>query len=476
MRKVCGARRSQLIAQFLGESTVLALLAAAMAVFISERILPYFNSFVQSEIEIAVLAKGNSLLWLFVVVALVSVCSGSYPALVLSAFKPVKVLKGKFGGAKPSHFRTTLVIAQCAFSILFIIMALVVQKQLQYCRSTDLGYGIDRIIVVPVGEIRDQLETVKTELRRHPNIQFVSSTTNLSNYRFGGGAGQVKIPGQPDDTMIDMCHANVDDDYLNLFEIEILEGRNFSRTIPTDATEAFILNETAVKMLGWEKSAIGREFGVNENRKGKVIGVIKDFHQESLHESIKPLYLFMDPEGSYHYLCARILPNDMGETIAFIKATISKIAPNAAFNYQFYDEIFDQEYQVEQKLGRLFNIFAALAVAIACLGLFGLVSLTVAQRTKEIGIRKVLGASPMNVTTLLTQDYAKWLLVAGFISWPLAWHAANQWLQSFAYRIDLNWGLFMLASALLLGIVLLTVGYQAFRAANANPVEALRYE
>ncbi len=475
MRKVCGANRSQLIMQFLGESTVLTLLATIMAIYISALVLPYFNSFVESEIEMGILIKGQSLLWLFTVIALVCICSGSYPALVLSAFEPVMVLKGKFGNAKPSHFKTALVIAQCAFSMLFIIMVLVVHKQLAFFRNNDLGLKKDPIVVIRLdGKITANLEAVKTELRRYPNILHVSSVSYLANQSYT--QRRLKIPGQPDDATIDMCYSNVDYDYLDLFEIEVMAGRKFSKDFPTAVRSSFILNETATKALGWKESAIGREFSDGPNRKGTIIGIIKDFHLESLHEPIKPLYLFIDPDDSYYNLCVRISPNKIPETIAFIKATIGRIAPNFAFNYRFYDEIFDQQYRVEQKLGRLFSIFAALAVTIACLGLFGLVSLTTAQRTKEIGIRKVLGASPARITTLLTRDYAKWVFLASLIAWPLAWYGANKWLQSFAYRTNLNWELFVLSSALLLGIVLLTVGYQAFRAANANPVVALRYE
>ncbi len=475
VRKVCGARRSQLIAQFLGESIVLTLIAVVMAIVILELVLPYLNSFVERDLELSALFHGTSLVRLIVLFMLVSVCSGSYPALVLSGFSPVRVLKGRLGSTRPSHFRTTLVVAQCVFSIVFIVMALVVLKQMEYFRSQDVGYNIDRIVVVGIDKVlRDNLEAVKVELRQYPGILQVSSVSYLANQSFT--ARRIQIPGGGEDATIDMCYSNVDFDYLDLFEMKILEGRKFLRASASDVKGAYILNETAVKSLGWEGSAIGKEFSDRPGNKGKVIGIIKDFHLESLREEIKPMYLFIDPDGLYYNLCVRISPRNIPETIAFIKTTINRIVPDFMFNYRFYDEIFDSQYRAEQKLSRLFSFFAALGGLMACLGLVGLVSLTVAQRTKEIGIRKVLGASPLGITALFTLDYVRWVIVASVIGWPLAWYGAREWLQSFPYRVDLGWDVLLFSSILLIASILLAVGPQAIRAASANPVEALRYE
>jgi len=470
VRKVNGASRRQLIFQFLGESVMLTFFATMLSVGLVAAILPVFNAFVEREIGIETLFGVRILQSVAGVILLVGGCAGSYPALILSGFKPANVLKGRFGGARPSRFRKALVVVQCACSLLFIVAPLIVRQQVRYGRDIDQKYGKDQILVLMLDRsLRDNLVAVKNELRSNPDVIQVSSMSYLLNKAYSGK--RVQVPGAADGTTIDMAYSNIDFDYLELFGVEVTEGRGFSPEISGDVRGAYIVNQTAARALGWEGAAVGRQF-----EKGKVIGVVKDFHFESFHETIKPLYFFIDPEGLSLAVCVKMSTRNLRETIDEIGQTVRRIVPDSEFRYQFYDEAVDSQYRNEQRLEQLFSGFAFLAVGVACLGLFGLVSLTAEQRTKEIGIRKVLGASSLGIVSLLTRDYAKWVLVASVCAWPVAWYIADSWLQSFPYRVDLSAWVFLLCSFLLLGIVLLTVGYKALRVANANPVNALRYE
>jgi putative ABC transport system permease protein len=480
IRKIIGARRGQLIRQFLCESTVLAFIALLFSLVIVEIVLPAFNSFVERDLHLDLTANSSLLLWLLAIMALIGIGAGSYPAWGISAFRPVTVLKENFkGNPGGGVIRNTLVVFQFTVSIILIACTLVVKKQLDYVRDKDVGYSKDQIITVTVRdrEARRNFEAIKTELKRHPEIISVSSSSNLPNYI--ASQGRARWPGIPEDLDIPIYVGLVDFDFLDLYEIEIVDGRNFSRDYPSDAGGAFLLNESAVRAIGWE-SPVGREFihggHLGVGGRGEIVGVMKDFHLHSLHQEIEPLYFYLDPGQDHSYLSIKVRPQHLSETVDYIKTQMEAFSPKFPFEYRFFDDVFDEVYKSERKLGSVLSIFSLLAVVIACLGLYGLVSFTTEQRTKEIGIRKVMGATLTNIVTLLTKDFSKWVVIANLIAWPVVYYAMNNWLQNFAYRTEIGLATFVTSAVIVLLIALLTVSHQAISAALTNPIDSLRYE
>ena len=476
MRKAVGANRLQLAKQFLGESIFLSFIALLLAVALVELFLPAFSSLMDR--KLVVNYYGNRLLLpgLIGIALFVGIVSGSYPAFFLSAFQPLgmlrKTLKTGLGHSKP---RRILVVLQFVISIVLIIATMIIYSQLNYVRTKKLGFNKEQVVVIPIRDntVRQRYESVKTELLQNSSITGATAASYLP-----GGIKWIQsfwwegIQDDDDNTMAFDC---VDHDFIETFEIELAAGRDFSKDFITDAKEAYILNEAAVRKTGWD-SPIGKKFSaITRNDEGSVIGVVKDFHFKSLHKKIEPLVLYIKPE-SFNYLSVRIRPSNISGTLDFIKERWNEFSPNRPFEYFFFDEYFDRLYKAEEKLGKIFGSFSLLAIFIACLGLFGLASFATEQRTKEIGIRKVLGASISGIVLLLSKDFTKLVIVSNLIAWPIAYWAMSRWLQDFAYRINIGLGTFLLAGAIALVIALLTVSLQAIKAALANPVEALRYE
>ena len=477
MRKVLGANRIQLIKQFMGESILMAFIALLLAAALMELFLPAFCSLIDRELVVNYLDNWLLLPDIIGIAMFVGIVSGSYPAFYLSAFQPLAVLRKTLQtGLARSRLRRALVVLQFVISVVLIIATIIIYGQLNYIRNRKLGFNKEQVVVLPIRDnhVRQKTESVKNELRQNPNI--ISATA--SSYIPGGMKWITSFSweGQRDDEDNTMGFSCIDHDFIQTFEIELVAGRDFSRDFVTDAKQAFIINEAAVKKTGWN-SPIGKRVTrfYPEFVQGSVIGVIKDFHLESLYKTIKPLVLLIDPEG-FQYLSVRIRPNDIPGTLDFIKKKWTEFSPNRPFEYFFLDNYFDKLYKAEEKLGQIFGYFTFLAIFIACLGLFGLASFATEQRTKEIGIRKVLGASIVGIVLLLSKDFTKLVIVSNLIAWPIAYYAMNRWLQDFAYRINIGVGTFLLAGAIALIIALLTVGFQAVKAALANPVEALRYE
>jgi putative ABC transport system permease protein len=475
MRKVIGANRMQLIRQFLGESTLFSLIALFISVMLVKLFLPAFRVFIDRKLEAGVIQDGTLILTLIGLVLFVGLVSGSYPSLVLSSFQPTAVLKGT--GARSSRssslFRNSLVVSQFVISAALIFCTIVVFNQLHFMRNKELGFVKDYVVTVPNPARGD--ETLKNKLRQNTQVLDVTSSNDLPydirSADFGKWDGY-----NPEEKLI--VYRNwVDANFLSFYDIPVVQGRGFAEEYNDKEGQVYILNEAAVKAIGWD-DPIGKRFGFRsgrEEKKGVVVGVVKDFHFAPLHLNIEPLALTPNSER-IDWLSIKISSQNIPETLAFIERTWKRHSPEGDFSYTFLDDRLDRLYRTEEKLGKTFSIYTFIALFVACLGLFGLASFTTAQRTKEIGIRKVLGATGWNITLLTTKKIMALVLMANAIAWPVAYFAMQNWLQNFAYRTEVGVWIFALSATLSLAIALLTVSYQTIKAATANPVDSLRYE
>jgi len=475
MRKVTGARKKDIILQFFGESILLSFIALASALILTFFFLPVFNSLSGKELALDFSNNMQIVLWLIIITLITGLLSGSYPALYLSSFRPVNVLKGpslKRSGYR-SPLRIILVVIQFTFTIILIIGTGIIYNQLNYISSRDLGYEKDYILYFPAlrGAFERDFDTVKNDLERYPDILNVTRSMPPS-FRLWDSM-EFDWEGKNPDERVIMYPCPVDYYYLETFKIEIADGRFFSREFSSDA-ENYLINEAAAKAMGME-SPIGKRFSY-EGREGRIIGILKDFHQLSLHSEIEPL-VFCEPTGGSGIVCVKINSKNVAETLDFLKSKWKEYVPEGyPFDYTFLDEAIDNFYKTERKVGSVSRYFTFLALFISCLGLFGLASFIADQRTKEIGIRKVLGASVSGVTLMLSKEFTKWVLIANVFAWPIAYFTMNRWLQNFAYRITIGVDVFILSAVLALIIAVVTVSYQAVKAARSNPVESLRYE
>lgn len=475
IRKVAGAERRQLTKQFIGESLAICLIAFLLAILFSSVLLPSFNYLAGKTISHSIFENVYCLLALFLAAVGVGVLAGIYPALVLSSYKPVIVLKGKYsGGSNGLLLRKVLVVSQFAISIGLIVATIIVYNQMNYMRSRDLGFSKDQIIVM--NTYGDPAKNVfRQALDQMPAVKSVAMSANVPGSVNSSAYSEIENKkGVLQVTALDLYF--VDFDYIDQFKMKIIAGRGFSRNFGTDSTQAMVLNESAVKLLGYAspQEAIGKRYK-QWGSEGKIIGVIKDFNFRSLQQPINPLSMRMNREY-YYLLSVNISAVDLPATITAIEKKWKELIPSWPFNYYFMDEFFDRQYRSEERFGKLFLNFAILAILISCLGLFGLASYSTLQRTKEIGIRKVLGASVASIVGLLSKDFLKLVAIAALIAFPVAWFAMDKWLQDFAYRIGVSWAAFVLAGILTTLIALFTISFQAIRAAIANPVRSLRAE
>ncbi|MGB2905473.1 MAG: ABC transporter permease [Candidatus Aminicenantaceae bacterium] len=476
LRKVVGAVRSQLIRQFLGESMLLAAIACAAAVILVIALLPSANTVMEKQLTFSFNTGGLALL--LGIVLLTGLAAGLYPALFLSAYQPAGVLKGAPGTrARKPLLRKVLVVTQFTISVLLLIATTSIYQQLNFMRHKDMGLNTDQVINMELrGGLRTNYRAIKTRLLQHPGIRAVSATNGSFFKRFGTTG--VSWEGKdPNDDGFFSIHA-VDYDYSAIFDLEMAQGRYFSREFPTDADEAIIVNEAAVAYMGLEDPLGQRIYcplPFDGDRSGLIVGVVKDFHYRSLHEEIRPLVLAVAP-GWFTDMYVRIQPDDPKATVGFIENTLKELAPDFPLEYTFLNADIDRLYKEDSRIGSLVRYGAALAVFIAGLGLFGLASFTAEQRTKEIGVRKVLGSSVREIVLLLTRDISRWVGLANLIAWPLAYLAVNAWLKSFAYRTDIGISIFLLTGLATLAVAFFSVAYQSLRAARANPVDSLRYE
>jgi putative ABC transport system permease protein len=474
VKKVVGARRPNLVTQFLGESMILAIVSVLLALGLVLVFLPVFNHFLGKGIGFEILGTAPVLAAIAAVTLFTGIVSGIYPALYLSAFSPVQIFKGLARSTRRMlNIRRSLVVFQFVISLTLIFCTLVVSRQLNFIRSKDLGFDKDNLIFFQCGDNPQvEFETMKRSLTRSPFISDVT-TTNAPLLWLGIETTGATWEGKTPDRFMNVQIRSVDFDYLRTFRMSLAEGRFFSREMRTDARTGFVLNEAAAKVMGLE-SPLGKWFSLDD-QKGEIIGVVRDFHHHSVHEAIEPVVFLMEPSWN-SYVFVRTEPGRTAEAIKVLADNWRRINPDRSFSLSFMDEEIDALYRSEKELGRFIQILSGLAVFISCLGLFGLVSYATEQRTKEIGIRKVLGASLLRIQVLLSMDFLKWVLIATALSWPVAYYVTHDWLQNFAYRTSIEVWDFMLAGALVLAVALLTVSFQSLRAAAADPVKSLRYE
>jgi putative ABC transport system permease protein len=479
IRKVVGARRKQLVRQLLGESIVLSFTAFFAAVFLLTLFFPAFRAFVDKPMEISIFSDAPFLLEAIGLVFLVGLLAGIFPALYLSSFRPVSALKGiATSSAGRFNMRNVLVIIQFSISIILIAVTLTIVKQMNYIRSRNMGFDREQVLVIDVRypKLRDHILNIKSTVLQNTNVLGASLSDNLPTNIVPRITARVEEGTLPDSKdSFGSYYTVVDQDFLDVHGIELLSGRNFSEKFTRESEESVIINETVANRLGW-KEPIGKMYktiAVAEN--GRVIGVIKDFHFQSLHHSIQPLTLMFGPNWC-RYLSLKINSSDIKGTIGFIRETVESFKPDYPFTYFFLDESFDEMYQEEQKLGKLFGNFTTLAVFISCLGLFGLASFAVETRIKEVGIRKVLGASISSIMMLISKGLTRSVFFANIFAWPVAYFVSYKWLENFAYRVNLGMGIFILSGLASLAIALLTISCQTIKAATANPVDSLRYE
>lgn len=487
VRKVAGAYRRQLIGQFLGESLLICSLALGITLALLEVALPFFNDLAGKELRLEYASNAWIPFALLGMALFAGIAAGSYPAFFLSAFEPASVLKGTGQPTvRKARFMNILVVAQFAISIGLIVGTLIITAQIDYVRSKDLGFDKENVVAIPLrtDEMRKGWEAVREDLLRNPDILDVGACSVLPGRVHNKRSFWKK--GAPQEEVLILNTMQVDYDFVQTVGMKIVEGRSFSREFGEDATGACLVNEAAVKLLG-EGSAIGKEIGEPDTEGpdlgdfSPILGVLKDFHFASLHTPIEPLILELvaDEQGAadnFGNLVVRIRPGNLSNALASLEETWKKHAGSAPFEYAFLDEELDQLYKEEERLGKVLRTFAGLAIFIACLGLFGLASFTAEQRTKEIGIRKTLGASVTSIVVLLSREFTYLVLIANLLAWPIAYYGMTRWLEGFAYRIDLGSETFILGGIAALMIAWLTVSYQAVRAALANPVKALRYE
>ncbi|MBN1271660.1 MAG: ABC transporter permease [Candidatus Aminicenantes bacterium] len=475
IRKVAGAVRGNLLRQFFGESIFMALVALLVAIGLVLLLLPAFNDLAAKELSLWSQGSLQTVLFLLAIAVFTGILAGIYPALFLSGFQPVQVLKGTlYSGGKGSGFRRVLVVFQFSLTILLIVCTLVVSNQLSFMRNHKLGYDKEHLVYgILRGNMRRQFDAVKEELLKNPNIVHVTSSGTIPTYGYNFSNSLWRWEGQNPDEEILMRAAFVDYDYCKTMGIEILEGRTFSREYSTDPTEALIVNEEAVKVMGME-SPLGKHLG-RVGGKTRIIGVVKNYHFRSLKQNIDPLILILSPRNCWA-LFACLKSENISQSLEYMEKVWNTFAPGYPFSYSFMDDALDSLYRSEQRIGTIFRYSAVLAVFISCLGLFGLASFMAEQRTKEIGIRKVLGATVPNILLLLSKEFTKWIILANIIAWPVAFYAMNKWLQGYAYRINIAVWSFLSAAVLALLIALFTVSYQTIKAATANPADSLRYE
>jgi putative ABC transport system permease protein len=473
VRKVVGAMRSMLAGQFMGEALLIAGLSAALAVVLVALLLPAFNSLTSKQM---VLPWSEPLFWGVIagLLAATGLLAGSYPALFLSSLNPVRILKGalKFD-SRSVWVRQGLVVFQFGLSVILIVGMIVIYRQVGFVQNKNLGFDRENLVYFPIeGELFNKFDLLKEQLTQVPGIKQVSHMTATPASNSNGTDG-ITWPGSDPNNQVRFTPVGVGYDFTKTMNLRMTDGRDFSKSFPTDSS-GVIVNETAVKVMGL-KDPVGREINWGKT-KVRIVGVLKDFHFQSLHNAIRPLIAYLgarQPQGS---VVVRIQAGKTPETLAAMERICKKLNPNVPFTYAFTDQEYARQYQSEQVVGKLAGYFASLAIFISCLGLFGLAAFTAEQRTKEIGVRKVLGASIAGIVGLLSRDFLRLVVMAIVLASPVAWYIMRQWLQGFAYQIDIEWWMFALAGIIAVLIAVFTISFQSIRAAMVNPVRSLRSE
>jgi putative ABC transport system permease protein len=488
VRKVIGAERGQLIVQFISETVLLSVLSMIIAAVVTFFIVPSLNDFTDKSIQFNPLTNLSLALLILGGGVVIGMLAGIYPALVLSGFQPITVLKNKItvgNGLSIPWLRQALVVIQFTLSVLLIVSTMIVYRQTKYLNNKDLGFNKEQIIHFQLrGDVENKLDAFKSELKKSSGIVSITSGYGLPGDQYAGDG--VVVPGKDGDKE---HSANVfigDYDYIKTLGLRVIAGRDFSRDRTTDEKEAFIINETAVKELGFDtpEKAIGQRLNWNEwvpkdslnpIKKGRVIGVVQDFHYKSLHEKLSSAVIQIYPQVSFK-IAVKLKIGDIKNTIAYINNVWNKFSPGYPIDYQFMDESYGKMYQNEEKLSDLLWVFTVMAIIVGCMGLFGLAAFAAEARTKEIGIRKVLGANVLQIVALLSKNFLILVVIASVIACVVGWWAMNNWLQDFPYRVTITWWVFGIAIIVAFLVAFITISFQSIKAAVANPVKSLRTE
>jgi putative ABC transport system permease protein len=474
IRKVMGAHKLQISRQFFGESILYTIIALGVSLILIELIQPFFNNLTGKNLVFEY-TNYQMLSGLILITIFTGLVSGIYPALFISSFQPIKVLKGNSSqkGSGGVGFRKALVIIQFSLSIILIISTLIIYSQLDYIQNKEMGYNKENILYLSLNsEIREKFDPLKSVLLQNSDIINIAKTSELPT-EINSIIRGITWEGKETDEGAAFGFASVDYDYFKTMNMQIVQGRAFSKHFPADSNN-YIFNEMAINVMGME-SPTGNQFALSEEDKGTIVGVVKNFHSLPLTYEIEPMIFLLLPDYQ-RYMLVKIKSDNIPGTIDKLESAWAQFSPGFPFEYHFLDEDFDMLYRDEIRSGKIFGYFVILAIFISCLGLFGLSSFTAEQRTKEIGVRKVLGATVSTILVILIKDFTKWVLYANLIAWPIAWFMMNNWLQNFAYKTEMALWVFLLAGSIALLIAIITVSSQAIKAAIANPVESLRYE
>ncbi|MFQ5771780.1 MAG: ABC transporter permease, partial [bacterium] len=477
LRKTVGAHKSQLRVQFIQESAFLAIIALVLAFVLLSLFIPAYNSIFDEQLSIFLLLNVKNIIVLISIALIVGLLAGLYPAFYLTKFEPAGVLKGgALSGSGKSAFRRNMVIFQFGISITLIIGMFTVYKQMKYIQTRSLGFDKENVVLIPVRsqQVVQRYETFRTELLRSSQIKSIAVSSDLPGETFYSNTNFVRRERSNDPVMLIVLMT--DYDFVATYRLDVLIGRNFSRAFSADTAGTLMLNEAAVQRFGWTpQEAIGKELIYFRGMTGKVVGVVKDFNFRSLHTKVEPMALILAP----NYISAisvRTQPGDIKRAISFIQQKWENSFPGELFEFSFLENRMNQLYENEMKMQNIFIVFSCFSIFVACLGLFGLAAFTASERTKEIGIRKVLGASTSRVLFLMSKEFVIWILLANIAAWPLAWYMMSKWLQNFAYQTDMGWFVFLLSGVMTLIIAVFTFSFQAVKAAMANPVDSLKYE
>jgi putative ABC transport system permease protein len=480
IRKTIGAYKHQLWRQFLSESVLLAFIALILAILLIKLFIPVFNSLSNKPLHTGLLFLSPNWLMLLSLTLVTGLLAGLYPAFYITAFEPAKVLKGTaLSGKGKSVFRRSMATLQFVISTTLIIGTLIIYNQMEYVQNKSLGFDKENVVLITTesNAVRQNIEFFRNTLMDDPRIMAVAASSNVpGSAMFSDTAFKRGDTGE----VYDLIYMRTDYDFVDTYKLKVLFGRQFSREFGTDPQGAILINEAAAREIGYSpEEAIGKQLNIiksaEEYVEGKIIGVIENFHFKSLHRIIEPFVILLDPD-SFRIISVRIQPGDVRGTLSFIQQKWTETFPAEEYEYGFLDDRISLLYESEGKMRQIFFVFSALSIFVACLGLFGLAAFTAQERTKEMGVRKVLGASEINVFVLLSKEFTKWVFIANVVAWPLAYYMMTKWLQNFAYRIGLGLWPFVLAAVLAFAIALITVSYQSIKAALMNPVDSLRYE
>ncbi|RJP66956.1 MAG: ABC transporter permease [Ignavibacteriales bacterium] len=473
LRKVVGAVRTSLAKQFYSESILITVLSAFLALVFVEMLLPVFNSVSGKNFSFLTPFQSDYLLAIFFIVLLTGIISGTYPAIFLSSFRPVEVLKGKFSfSAKGSFLRKALVVFQFALSIILIISTFTLSKQLAFMRNKNLGYEKEQLIYLPLrGETQRTYGFLKDELLKEPLISGVSGTQQEPTYMSANGTGSEWEGKDPAFNPL-VGFGVVDYDYVETMKISLIEGRDFSKSFASDSISGVLINEALMKLMGGN-SVVGKKFKWAND--GIIVGVMKNYHYSPIQTAIEPQAVYVSPK-QVNFAIVRLKEGNIHNSLEKVKAAWKNVNPEYPFEYKFFDEDFNQMFQADERMGILFRYASIFAIIVACLGLFGLSSFMAEQRIREIGVRKVLGATVAQITTTFSKEFVKWVLLANLVAWPIAYYILEKLLQNYAYRMPFHWWLYPIAFIISVGVALVTVSYQTIHAAIADPAKSLRYE